>query len=92
MMPQTVKQFSHPAAPDALSESRLSAAQFERLAEYGMVSANPNIVHGSVVFARTRVPIYNLWDYLDGGDSLEDFLDSFPTVTREQAETALSLH
>lgn len=90
-MPQTLEQLTFSVSPEALSESRLSAAQFERLAEYGLVSASPNVVHGSVVFTHTRVPIYNLWDYLSGGDSIDDFLESFPTVTREQAQTALAL-
>ena len=39
---------------------------------------------GAPCFAGTRVPIQNLIDYLDGGDSIEDFLEGFPTVSREQ--------
>lgn len=46
---------------------------------------------GTVVFAGTRVPVQNLIDYLDAGDSLEEFLDDFPSVTREQAVAALKL-
>jgi uncharacterized protein (DUF433 family) len=44
---------------------------------------------GAVVFAGTRVPFKNLIDYLDAGDSLEEFLDDFPSVRREQAIAAL---
>lgn len=39
---------------------------------------------GAPCFAGTRVPIQNLIDYLEGGDSIEDFLEGFPTVSREQ--------
>ena len=46
---------------------------------------------GTPVFNGTRVPIQNLFDYLQGGDSLEIFLDDFPTVTREQALGVLEL-
>jgi uncharacterized protein (DUF433 family) len=40
---------------------------------------------GTPVFVGTRVPLQNLIDYLKGGESIEDFLDGFPSVTREQA-------
>ena len=43
------------------------------------------IVSGTPIFVGTRVPIKNLFDYLAGGHSLDEFLDDFPTVSREQA-------
>jgi uncharacterized protein (DUF433 family) len=46
---------------------------------------------GAPVFIGTRVPIKNLFDCLEGGDSLEEFLDQFPTVTRQQAQGVLEL-
>ena len=46
---------------------------------------------GAPVFAGTRVPIRNLFDYLEGGDSIEEFLEGFPPVTREQAIAVLEL-
>lgn len=46
---------------------------------------------GTPVFRGTRVPIQNLFDYLEGGDSLEIFLDDFPAVTREQVIGVLEL-
>jgi len=49
-----------------------------------VVKIDPEIVSGAPCFAGTRVPIQNLIDYLEGGDSIEDFLDGFPTVSREQ--------
>jgi uncharacterized protein (DUF433 family) len=48
-----------------------------------------NILGGTPVFRGTRVPIQTLFDYLEGGETLEDFLQGFPTVTRETAVAAL---
>lgn len=56
-----------------------------------VVHSDPNILGGTPVFKGTRVPIRNLIDYLEAGDTLDDFLDSFPTVKREQAIAALEL-
>ena len=56
-----------------------------------VVPIDPEILGGTPVFAGTRVPIKNLLDYLTAGDSLERFLDHFPSVTREQAVAALEL-
>ena len=53
------------------------------------VHSDPEILGGTPVFVGTRVPVRNLLDYLEGGDSLDDFLEDFPTVTREQAIAAL---
>ncbi len=49
-----------------------------------VVKIDPEIMSGAACFAGTRVPIQNLIDYLEGGDSIEDFLDGFPSVSREQ--------
>ncbi|MDQ5865682.1 MAG: DUF433 domain-containing protein [Chloroflexota bacterium] len=46
---------------------------------------------GTPVFAGTRVPIRNLFDYLEGGDTLDEFLDDFPTVTLAHAVAVLEL-
>jgi uncharacterized protein (DUF433 family) len=56
-----------------------------------VIHTDPEIQGGAPVFAGTRVPVKNLFDYLEAGDSLEDFLKSFPSVTREQAVAALEL-
>jgi uncharacterized protein (DUF433 family) len=53
--------------------------------------SDPDIQGGVPVFCGTRVPVKNLFDYLEAGDSLEDFLRSFPSVSREQAVAALEL-
>ncbi|MEX0685096.1 MAG: DUF433 domain-containing protein [Balneolales bacterium] len=50
-----------------------------------VISRNKDILGGTPVFKGTRVPIKTLWDYLKSGDSLEVFLDDFPSVKREQA-------
>ena len=55
----------------------------------GVIVKDPDILGGTPVFRGTRVPIQTLFDYLEGGDTLEDFLQGFPTVSREAAVTAL---
>lgn len=50
-----------------------------------VVHSHPEIVSGEPVFVGTRVPVRNLLDWLEGGHTLDDFLDNFPTVKREQA-------
>lgn len=49
-----------------------------------IISISPNIMSGTPVFTGTRVPVQTLLDYLEGGESIDDFLYGFPTVTREQ--------
>lgn len=50
---------------------------------------DPEILGGTPVFAKTRVPVQSLIDYLEEGHTLEDFFADFPTVTRDQAAAAL---
>jgi uncharacterized protein (DUF433 family) len=50
-----------------------------------IVHSNPNILSGTPVFVGTRVPVQTLLVYLERGETLAEFLDNFPTVTREQA-------
>ena len=54
-----------------------------------LIVVDPEIQSGTPVFAGTRVPIQNLFDYLEEGDSLEVFLEQFPSVTREMAVAVL---
>ena len=49
-----------------------------------IITSSPDIMSGLPVFAGTRVPVQTLLDYLKGGDSIDEFLEGFPTVTREQ--------
>ena len=49
-----------------------------------VVSCNPDVMSGAAVFAGTRVPVQTLLDYLEAGDSIDEFLAGFPSVTRER--------
>jgi uncharacterized protein (DUF433 family) len=49
-----------------------------------VVSRNPEVMGGAAVFHGTRVPVQTLLDYLEAGESIDDFLEGFPTVTRER--------
>lgn len=53
------------------------------------IGRDPDVMHGTPVFRRTRVPVQTLFEYLEGGETLEDFLEGFPTVSRELAIQAL---
>ena len=54
-----------------------------------LVSRDPEIMSGALCFTGTRVPVKTLFDYLEGTSSLEDFLEDFPTVSRQRAVTVL---
>ena len=54
-----------------------------------VITRDPAILGGTPIFRGTRVPVQALFDYLEGGDTLEDFLQGFPTVSREAAVAAL---
>jgi uncharacterized protein (DUF433 family) len=56
-----------------------------------IVHSDPDILGGTPVFIGTRVPVQTLLDYLEAGDSLNEFLTDFPSVTREQVVAALQL-
>jgi uncharacterized protein (DUF433 family) len=53
------------------------------------ITRDPDVMHGVAVFRGTRVPVQTLFDYLEGGETLEEFLIGFPTVPRAQALDAL---
>jgi uncharacterized protein (DUF433 family) len=54
-----------------------------------VIVQDPEILGGESVFKGTRVPVKSLFDHLEAGDSIEDFLDGFPSVKREQVITLL---
>ena len=56
---------------------------------YHGIVRDPDVLGGTPVFRGTRVPFQTLLDYVEGGDTLDEFLDDFPTVTREAAIRAL---
>lgn len=60
-------------------------------AKPAVVHIDPEILGGTPIFVGTRVPAKALFDYLEAGDSLDEFLNDFPSVTREQAVAALEL-
>jgi uncharacterized protein (DUF433 family) len=56
-----------------------------------VIQSDPEILGGTPIFAGTRVPVQNLIDYLEAGETLDTFLDAFPSVSREQAIAVLEL-
>lgn len=54
-----------------------------------IISTSPEVMSGTPVFTGTRVPIATLFEYLKAGDSVDDFLEGFPTVTREAVVSLL---
>jgi uncharacterized protein (DUF433 family) len=61
------------------------------MSKTGVIHSDPEILGGVPVFAGTRVPLRNLIDFLEAGDTLDDFLNAFPSVSRNQAVAALEL-
>ena len=56
-----------------------------------LIQTSPEILGGTPVFRGTRVPIRSLFDHLEGGDSIDDFLEGFPSVRREQVVALLEI-
>ena len=56
-----------------------------------LITRSPDVMSGAVVFAGTRVPVQTLMDYLEEGSPLDEFLEDFPTVSREHAIQVLEL-
>jgi uncharacterized protein (DUF433 family) len=56
-----------------------------------LLSRDPEIMSGALCFSGTRVPVQSLFDYLEGSSSLEDFLEDFPSVSREKAVAVLEV-
>jgi uncharacterized protein (DUF433 family) len=54
-----------------------------------LVSRDPEVMSGALCFKGTRVPVKNLFDYLEGASTLEDFLEDFPSISRETAISVL---
>ena len=55
-----------------------------------VIQSDPEILGGTPVFAGTRVPVQSLFDHLEAGDSIDDFLEGFPSVKREQVVAVLA--
>jgi uncharacterized protein (DUF433 family) len=59
------------------------------MAKNGLIEQSPDILGSTPVFAGTRVPVKTLFDYLEAGERVDDFLEGFPSVSREQAQAVL---
>lgn len=59
--------------------------------QQNLIEINPNKMSGTPVFRGTRVPIQNLFDCIEDGETIDQFLDQFPTVSREQVNAVLEL-
>ena len=57
----------------------------------GVVQSDPEVLGGTPVFVGTRVPVQSLFDYLEGGETVDEFLRQFPSVKREQVLAALEM-
>ena len=58
--------------------------EYHILMDKQIITSSPDVMGGTPVFSGTRVPVQTFIDYIKGGESIDDFLDGFPTVTREQ--------
>jgi len=58
--------------------------EYHKLMNNRIISSSPDVMGGTAVFAGTRVPVQTFIDYIKGGESIDDFLEGFPTVSREQ--------
>ena len=56
-----------------------------------IIHSNPEVLGGTPVFTGTRVPVRSLFDHLEAGDSIDDFLDGFPSVSRDQVIALLEI-
>ena len=59
--------------------------------KYGAINIDPETMGGTPVFIGTRVPVQTLFDYIEGGDDLNEFLDDYPTVSKETAIQVLEM-
>ena len=90
-MSSTRAQIEKSAGRRAKDEIMMGRPEWSRatLQENEVIVKDPDILGGTPVFRGTRVPFQALLDYLEGGETLDEFLDDFPTVTREAAISAL---
>lgn len=58
---------------------------------YGPINIDPETMGGTPVFTGTRIPVQTLFDYIEGGDDLNEFLDDFPTISKEAAVEVLNM-
>jgi uncharacterized protein (DUF433 family) len=68
---------------------RAKLTSLEAIMDSSLVKRDPEIMSGALCFTGTRVPVKNLFDYLEGSSSLEEFLEDFPSVSRDRAVKVL---
>ena len=85
VMSHALNQSAHDLSPEALEGDLIQPGH----PLFGIIWINPARLSGAPCFAGTRVPIKNLFDYLEGGDTLDEFLDGYPGVTKAQAVAVL---
>jgi uncharacterized protein (DUF433 family) len=62
---------------------------YHKVMKESVITSTPDVMGGTPVFVGTRVPVQTLIDYIKGGESIDDFLEGFPTVSREQVIAVL---
>jgi len=80
----------HPATGRETADSGSQGSSTETIVTDKLIDRNPDILGGTPVFSGTRVPVRILMEHLEAGDRLDEFLDDYPTVTREQAVELLA--
>lgn len=85
----TVNAPTPPTNPPLARQERELIPSDSPLARY--VSVNPGRMHGEPCFIGTRIPIQTLFDYLEAGDPLSEFLEGFPDISRDQAVAVIAL-
>ena len=83
------KPLDRPPDPTVACAPHFYPDRLENAMNEPLVSRDPEIMSGALCFTGTRVPVKNLFDYLEGGSSLEEFLEDFPSVPRERAVAVL---
>ena len=86
--PEKKKEFNT-EDPDNTEDTERKAETTWYTCPMNVIVKDPEILGGTPVFRGTRVPIQTMFDYLEGGETLEDFLEGFPTVSRQMALAAL---
>jgi uncharacterized protein (DUF433 family) len=86
-MPRSKPPSSQAVPPESLEGDLVRTGD----PRFGIIWINPDRMSGAPCFFGTRVPVQTLFDYIEGGDSIDEFLAGFPGVTREQAIAVLEL-
>jgi uncharacterized protein (DUF433 family) len=79
----------HQVGADGLLNPTANGGMLRNMEQPVPIESDPELLGGVAVFAGTRVPVDSLFDHLEAGDSLTDFLEGFPSVRREQAVAVL---